>query len=472
LAVTVDGLPSGVTVAPATIGVDATSATLRFRAAATAAIGVEAALTVKAASGQASLERTATSRLTVAGRPGTLDTTFGDGGILVDGLSPTVADRAESAFPQSEGRVVTVGNTFVSGSRLGITMRRYRRDGTVDTSFGNNGTLTETFTDLGAVSPAVGHAVPQSSGAIIVVGTADVDPASNAERRQKFIRRYTADGRVDPTFVGRQVVLPSSLAAVSRMVVGPNDEILMGGTIHISDSKTAGYIARLSAEGDVDTAFGTAGVRTIDSTVDTMFINGIVPQAEGAMIVGVGGANSGSFGAVYWLVRLDRNGTPDATFAGDGRLDVAVEVRSLHPGHDGVFVIGGTPTGAIGDPYVLKFDARGRPDARYGTGGTWHDTAQTNHQMEAIELGRAGEQIGAGLRYQNFTTPVGLVIWGLTAAGNGDPSFGTAGAVVTTMPIRPAAVLVHDDESRSTVVGSTVDGSSQPIDQVLVRIWK
>jgi uncharacterized delta-60 repeat protein len=470
----VTGLPRGVTVAPATIAADATSTTLRFTAAAAATIGAEASLTVTATSTQGSVERSTTARLTVAGRPGTLDTTFGDGGILVDGLSSTVGDLAENAFLQGDGRIVTVGNAYGSNQRFGVTMRRYLRDGTLDRTFGNNGTATETFGDLGGLGSPHGHALAQSTGHIIVVGAADIDPAPNTTRYQYFIRRYTNDGRIDSSFSGRQLVLPAGAGMFTHGVVGPNDELLLAGTFTAGDADTSGYVVRLSADGDIDSAFGSAGVRTVESPYAFTSIGGLVAQPGGTMLVALVGGNPNVFTSFYWIVRLGRTGTPDSTFASDGKLEVTnTEVRGLGSGAAGTFfAYGGTTTlGGIGDPYVLKFDAAGRPAAGFGNNGVWNDSAQSNVQVSAFGLATAGE-LGAGLRLRDFVTPIGLYVWNLTAAGALDPSFATGGILASTIPVRPSAVLVHDTESRVTVVGGTVDNTSFLVDQTLVRIWK
>src|SRR6185503_19272253 len=74
---------------------------------------------------------------------GTVDNGFdGDGFLITDFGSPDEGIR--SVAIQSDGKIVAVGYTVLSGSKL-IAAARYNIDGTLDNSFDGDGKLTASF---------------------------------------------------------------------------------------------------------------------------------------------------------------------------------------------------------------------------------------------------------------------------------------------------------------------------------------
>src|SRR5687768_135542 len=78
--------------------------------------------------------------------PGDLDTTFGSGGKVVTGITEN-EDRPTRVRIQPDGKIVTVG--FVSDNDWGCPansfLARHNADGTVDNSFGTNGSVVVIF---------------------------------------------------------------------------------------------------------------------------------------------------------------------------------------------------------------------------------------------------------------------------------------------------------------------------------------
>jgi uncharacterized delta-60 repeat protein len=102
--------------------------------------------------------------------PGDLDTSFGGAGIVTTNFFGN-DDFATAVAVQSDGRIVVAG-TAQSGSdaeTADFAAARYLADGTLDPSFGNGGIVTTDF----AGSMDYGHAVAvEADGKIIVAGEA------------------------------------------------------------------------------------------------------------------------------------------------------------------------------------------------------------------------------------------------------------------------------------------------------------
>jgi len=156
----------------------------------------------------------ALARITSDGR---LDPTFGDGGkVLTDftlksncaGCSPS-NDVARAVAVQANGKIVAVG---FSNARAGedvngqavrdFALARYKRDGSLDTSFGQGGKV---LTDFGSgtcdrlASDLAQAMVVQPNGTLVLAG---LTRRVYADRYDFALARYTARGDLDPNFGG------------------------------------------------------------------------------------------------------------------------------------------------------------------------------------------------------------------------------------------------------------------------------
>ena len=131
---------------------------------------------------------------------GSLDTTFGTGGIVTTSFADGVA--AVGAFEQSNGNIVAVAQVnFVNNAGTGIGLARYTSAGELDTTFGTNGITVTTF--AGISFDPFGFAV-QKNGGILIGGVATTTSGLN-----KFgMARYTSNGVLDTTFGTNHFQMP------------------------------------------------------------------------------------------------------------------------------------------------------------------------------------------------------------------------------------------------------------------------
>src|SRR5213078_3530124 len=100
---------------------------------------------------------------------GTLDKTFGAGGKVQTDF-PGLAAVASSVVIQPDGKIVVAGGAFPLFTFLGdFKVVRYNPNGSLDTSFGDGGIVTTTFPE-GSYAFALAL---QSDGKIIAVGSAN-----------------------------------------------------------------------------------------------------------------------------------------------------------------------------------------------------------------------------------------------------------------------------------------------------------
>ncbi|HLJ07018.1 MAG TPA: hypothetical protein VKX24_00655, partial [Acidimicrobiia bacterium] len=127
---------------------------------------------------------------------GSLDPSFGNGGIVTtpEGQSPSAA-FADGVTSVSGGETVAVGVATGTNGTGVFTLARYRSDGSLDPSFGNGGIVT---TDFGLGGDDLAAAVAtEPNGNLVVVGQA---ADSGDTDYSWAVAEYRANGSLDQSF--------------------------------------------------------------------------------------------------------------------------------------------------------------------------------------------------------------------------------------------------------------------------------
>ncbi len=123
---------------------------------------------------------------------GTLDPSFGTGGLVTEDFAPGFG-RAHAVAIQGDGRIVVAG---AAGGGISFTLGRYNANGTIDTTFGTAGTGIVT-TDFGSdLSESAEAVVLQADGKIVAAG-GGVNLFSD---NSFLVARYNANGSLDASF--------------------------------------------------------------------------------------------------------------------------------------------------------------------------------------------------------------------------------------------------------------------------------
>jgi uncharacterized delta-60 repeat protein len=256
--------------------------------------------------GMAAALTLATAAVAVAA-PGDLDTSFGRGGKVVTDVTKR-GDGLNAVAIASTGRIVVAG-TSKDGARFAIA--RYRTDGSLDPTFGDHGIAQTNVTDANDILHGV---AVQPDGDIVVAGQVGSGP-------RFVVARYTAGGRLDPTFGGDGMVSTSFEAtggdAAVAVAVLADGKILAAGVAHTNCSCERYAVARYRTNGRLDRTFGTNGRATLH------FRSGGEP---GAMAVGPDGSIVLVGGNVpdvdkFQVARFTPDGAIDRAFGGgDGKV--------------------------------------------------------------------------------------------------------------------------------------------------------
>lgn len=339
--------------------------------------------------------------------------------ISIDGI-----DRGAAVAMDAGGSIVLVGassSPIDSTERFGVI--RLRSDGSLDTSFGPTGNGTVTI-DASSGSDSAEAVAIQNDAKIIVAGTS----TSTVGDSQLTVTRMLADGSLDSTFgSGGIATVASPVSILARAVKLQSD-----GKVVVAGQSTAAnadfQVARLNADGTMDTAFGLDGIAALDLEGSYDYGEALAIQTDGKLLIGGTSLHNGVY--VFSLVRLTTTGILDSTFGIGGVAILANfngedfgESLALMP--DGRILIGGT--GYHGGQYtfsVARLTSEGQVDTTFGVDGRASVNVGGSSFGESIALQTDGKVVIAGSINSDY------LIARLDENGALDPSFGQGG---TTM---------------------------------------
>ena len=350
---------------------------------------------------------------------GSLDPTFGQGGIasmampgIVDGVFPGMA-------LQADGKIVLAG--WWSGPAddytPDFTLMRYNADGSLDTSFGGGVVSTPLSTDPG---PDYAQDVRvQADGRIVVVGYGSHTTATGDYCSSVDLARYLPDGSLDPSFGNGGIVLDSfpgnsqSDQGYQALAIQPDGKLVAGGWDW--DGAYEFALRRYNPDGSPDLSFGTGGKAAAAFPQGSSW-NRVAVEPDGRIVIS-GTDDPGRLA----LVRFDADGSLDTTF-GVGGLATAefgpeTEIaQGLAVQADGNFLIAGAVGGKLalvrftgGDLLLSGMSQQQVSRQLQALEQTVSQPGQTTSiSFQAADNTQLSELINAANRYDATNDPYGL----------------------------------------------------------------
>jgi uncharacterized delta-60 repeat protein len=167
---------------------------------------------------------------------GTLDTSFGLNGIVNLSATQLIFDiEPYCLFIQPNNKILFGGRTF-NGNSLDGVLGRLNEDGQVDTSFGINGLVTIDTNNLPntAVFENFNSILLQSDGKILLGGGRTGINQTIPDIYDFLLVRLNQDGSIDQGFGSNGVVVTSfsaSTESIQKIVVNQGGEIIVMGTL-------------------------------------------------------------------------------------------------------------------------------------------------------------------------------------------------------------------------------------------------
>lgn len=300
---------------------------------------------------------------------GTLDATFGTGGMVATPIGTAQYAIADEVVLQPDGKIVAAGYYYQgTGSHVAFALARYETDGTLDATFGTGGIVT-----LAGPGDQDAYAlVLQSDGKLVAAG-GGWNPSTSDWG--SILARFETDGTLDATF-GNGGVVTRPGSNINAILQQPDGKLVAAGYYkqdihHFTDFA----VFRYETDGSPDPSFGTGGMvsTSIGPEWDEAFA--IVRQADGGFVVGGWRwDDSTNYDLRLVVARYDAAGVLDATFGTGGiaqvpgaHYDIPVGlteqpngklVMAAHLSHDDVTKIA-----------VVRWQPNGTLDPTFGDGG-------------------------------------------------------------------------------------------------------
>jgi uncharacterized delta-60 repeat protein len=316
---------------------------------------------------------------------GTLDTTFGTGGIVTTATGTSEIFFVNVAI-QSDGKIVAAGDTG-----FGLTFVRYNSDGSFDTTFGTGGVVTTAIGDGGTAPFAI-----QSDGKIVAAVW-----NSLGYRNDFTLVRYETDGTLDTTFgTGGLVTTTTGSGDVfaNSVAIQSDGKIISAGSSAINHAFDFA-LGRHNTDGSLDTTFGTDGIVTTTIGPDFDAAYGVVIQSDGKIVVT--GTSSNVTGSDVAIVRYNTDGSLDTTFGTGGIVAAAISAGAIPIGaiqSDGKIIVAGTsPNVTASNIALARYNTDGSLDTAFGTGGiVTTATATSDISTHIVVIEPDGKIVAAG----------------------------------------------------------------------------
>lgn len=289
---------------------------------------------------------------------GQRDVEFGDGGQVTLSIGPGRVALAAAPTIQPDGKVLVHGDLEDSV----VFVLRTGSDGTIDSSFGNNGVV---LIDLFQASERSRSLIVQADGKILLSG----ESWRGFDDYGALLIRLTASGQLDPSFGGTGIIRHFQMG-FGPLLNFPDGRLLVGGR-----AKAYLLFKCFLDDGRLDSQFGNRGTLIVEiESAATSEVTGLALQDEGA-VVAVGSALINSqLGPLVTRIlvtgQVDRsfnNGHPVFdSFDGYSAQHLAVTVQP-----DGKILAAGGSTGTVDTANftLMRFLPTGLLDREFGTEG-------------------------------------------------------------------------------------------------------
>jgi uncharacterized delta-60 repeat protein len=375
---------------------------------------------------------------------GALDPGFGMGGVVQTDVQADKDDIAYALALQADGRIVLAGT---SGT-LALTMTalaRYMPDGQPDAAFGSTGTALSSK----EVSSSAYGLTLQADGKLVSGGWT----STSGGNTDLLLTRHTANGALDTGFgSGGHAVAGFTTAFGNALAKQADGKILLAGkTTYLWDPNV--LVARFNPDGTPDAGWGNGGIAQSDWGTDWDDARAIAVQPDGKIVLA---GKTDAHNAV--LCRLDAEGQPDPSFGTDGLVK-----RHLGTGN-AIVRIAIQPDGrivAVGGGRVHRYLVDGSVDTEFGEGG---QVSLPDYQLNAVALQPDGRMLVAGKDRRS------VVVLRLDASGQRDPGFGVQGerSLVAAVPSGEVFDLALQADGKILLAGKAYEEGDD--DFLLIRL--
>jgi len=330
---------------------------------------------------------------------------------------------------------------------------------TAPTFTGPNGIVTSS---LGATEVTVNNMCLQADGKIVVIGRVD---------GKLLLQRFLSDGQADSGFSSSGVEALSSQGFTmgAEVQVQPDGKLVIIGGTNV-ESTTASrdlVVARLNADGSLDTGFSGDGWHSVD-VGGREWGSGVTLQPNGKIVAA--GYTRAVGGGEYdqLMLRFNSDGSPDTSFDGDGVVRLGLSQREfgiaplVQP--DGKLLLvaeGDDGSAAARTLYISRVSSSGQLDTSFGGTGTIKAVMEQSFYVNDAQLQRDGKILVVGTVDDSRTGETSVAVMRFHSNGSADAGFGNQGVVSFTKggSYNDGSGMALQSDGKILIAGSANAGS-------------
>jgi len=276
----------------------------------------------------------ATSQFSVVryNEDGSLDTNFGPANTgkvtieitnLDDSVRGIAIQPSTNPLNPDEFKIILAGTSDFSGTSGDITLIRLNSDGSIDDTFGQQGT--------GIVTTLISNSTQNVANDVAILPNGQIVVAARSKRGVTpsdtfVVIKYDSDGIVDPTFGIRTVTFSGIEEIANALSVQTDGKIVVAGIVRQSSLVSSFGIARLKSNGDLDQDFNGNGKITLSISGALDIANDVSIQTIDGQrkIVVVGTSDAESPSSLFTVTRLNEDGSFDTSFGNGGLVETEI----------------------------------------------------------------------------------------------------------------------------------------------------
>jgi uncharacterized delta-60 repeat protein len=166
-------------------------------------------------------------RLTKLNEDCIVDTTFGNNGTINFNYGYSFSNVSINVNSNGSFRAVGMAKQ-TSTSAAGVLIGNYNNDGTVNTSYGNNGFVFLPLDDIPSTNYS-GFPIFLNDGKILVLGNYVFTDNDSVQKRNFFLKKFNTDGTVDTTYGNNGKILSNVISSAYYYELESDDTVSVLG---------------------------------------------------------------------------------------------------------------------------------------------------------------------------------------------------------------------------------------------------
>ncbi|WP_413569316.1 hypothetical protein ACLWBD_01740 [Bdellovibrio sp. HCB117] len=252
---------------------------------------------------------------------GTVDTSYGSGGLVQTDISSSSSDDLQDCTLQSDQKLICVGGANYSAKNY-YSIVRYNVNGTLDISFAGDGILTDFFNTANFDRF---HAVTLKPDDSKIYGL-------GRGTFGKYVIAFNSDGTKDNSFgTAGALNLGNDFGYTDHIALTPDENLIVVGSDTDADYMYL-RVGKILSNGTFDPTFGTGGIvfrddmKLENSAGEKVAADFFIDGSNNIYLYG--NSFSADTSSSMFMLKLLPNGSPDNGFASSGLLRPSVLIPS------------------------------------------------------------------------------------------------------------------------------------------------